>query len=790
MKLMPGAPEDVGVHSSQIRRILAHAERWVAEGAHPALVLLAARHGVIFLHAAFGSLTPEDDSPPLPPDALFPLASISKLPTTTAAMILVEDGLLSLTRPVREYIPELVGEHKDRILVHHLPTHTAGLDDDAVMAAVGEKEAASAPVPPLEESEHPVVHRILHYSLDVPLAFPPGARQKYSDIGIYLLGEIVRRVSGKSLEAFARERIFDPLGMKDTFYSVPEEIRHRIVLRPADVPYAVYNTPEWQDRPSPSGGAYATAIDLAAFCQMFLNAGHYGGKRILGPATVAAMTRNQIPGVSARFGDKVFPEACWGFGWSVNYPFKDRIYGEPLLPRSAFNHGGAGGVECWIDPERDIVGVFFSVSPVVDEYDFSVTEADLFMNVVTAAVDVDGTQGRGRPAATKPDARRAAGPAVLRTGKPVEAGISPERCRLMLELAGRWLESGICSELILLVARQGIIALHEAFRRSEARKDAPPLALSTLFPLGPLTEPLTAAAALILVEEGRLGLNRPVVDYLPELAGRGKRKARMRIHNLLTHTSGFRDETLERTALKRTRRSIPSATDRSRPGSLAGDYRLVLETPLDKSAGAEMAPAASNYNLLGEIIARVASKSLADFAQERIFEPLGMNDTYFGASDQAEGDLGGDGASWRDFPIGSTGALSTALDMAVFAQMILNQGIYGGKRIFSPASVSAMTSNWIPGVPARLPGTGSLEGSRGYGWILRGANKQRAFAEPLLSERSFSQGEPGGCMLWVDPDYDLIAAMFCLPDAHTEAGQTKDNHDLLISTVAASIEAL
>src|SRR5205809_729885 len=106
MKLRAGSPEEAGMSASRIRQAVSLAESWVAQGITPALVILAARRGVIVLHEAFGRLTPEPDSPPVQRDTIFPLASISKPIAATAAMILVEDGLLGLNRPVSDYVPE------------------------------------------------------------------------------------------------------------------------------------------------------------------------------------------------------------------------------------------------------------------------------------------------------------------------------------------------------------------------------------------------------------------------------------------------------------------------------------------------------------------------------------------------------------------------------------------------------------------------------------------------------------------------------------------------------------
>jgi len=123
-KLRIGSPEEVGMSAQRVRHVVDLAEGWVAQGVHPALVVLAARRGVIVLHEAFGRLMPQEDAPLTALDTLFPLTSLTKPVTATAAMILVEDGRLGPNRPVAEYIPEFTGEGKEKVLVHHLLTHT------------------------------------------------------------------------------------------------------------------------------------------------------------------------------------------------------------------------------------------------------------------------------------------------------------------------------------------------------------------------------------------------------------------------------------------------------------------------------------------------------------------------------------------------------------------------------------------------------------------------------------------------------------------------------------------
>jgi CubicO group peptidase (beta-lactamase class C family) len=369
MKLSVGDAGEVGISAIAVEGIRARCAEWVDEGVHPSLVVLAARKGVIFLHEAFGKLTPADDSPPLTVDAIVPLSSLVKPITTSCAMLLVEDGLLGLNRPVQEYIPEFTGEGKEQVMVHQLFTHTSGITDDPLEKAIESYEEGSIDPSGIDDSLHPFVHRILQLGYDLPLTNQPGEVMEYSNYGIYLIGEVTRRLSGMSLNSFASQRLFQPLGMDHTSYGLPQEQRSMYCFRPEDAPHPVYNETDFLDRPSPTSGGFSTAMDMAIFGQMFLNGGHYGDVRVF----------------RAKYFDEEFPEAGWGLGWSTHENYKGEVYGEQLLSDSAYGHGGASGVVLWMDPERDLLFVFFSV--IMQELDSRpMLGADLFMNMVAAAV--------------------------------------------------------------------------------------------------------------------------------------------------------------------------------------------------------------------------------------------------------------------------------------------------------------------------------------------------------------------------------------------------------------------
>ena len=380
MKLRHGMPEEVGMSAERVRHIVDLAEGWVAQGITPALAVLVARRGVIVIHEAFGRLTPEPNSPPLELDTIFPLASLTKPITATGAMILVEEGLLSLTHPVCQYIPEFVGEGKDAVMVHHLLTHTSGLREED-LDEYAEKRKGTVEIPPPDETRHPWINEYLFLRHDAPLWKPPGTEMSYADYNYRLLGEIMRRISKKSLDIFASERIFGPLGMKDSYYGTPDSVRHRIVVRPADAPFnEVINL--WMEVPLGSDGVISTTMDMAIFGQMFLNRGIYGDTRILSPITVAQMTRNQIPGVGSRHRDEFFPEASWGLGWNIHGDKKHMD--APVLGSSkVFRHGGLGTVLLWVDPVYEIVVAYFNVSL---DSDRTFKQIDLFVNAATAAI--------------------------------------------------------------------------------------------------------------------------------------------------------------------------------------------------------------------------------------------------------------------------------------------------------------------------------------------------------------------------------------------------------------------
>ncbi len=402
MELSYGTPEEAGMLPDRVERVKALAEGWVADGVTPSLVVLAARRGVIFLHEAYGVLTPEPDSPPLERDSIFPLMSGTKPFTAACVMTLAEDGLVGLVRPVRDYFPEISADGTEEILVHHLLAHLSGWSDFDVALEVQRRREAGGEPPTPAPGQHPDIAAALHLQCTTPLAFPAGEAMEYCQFNYQLLGDLVRRVSGIAIERFARERIFEPLGMQDSSYVLPPEHRERKVRRASGSPWSAATGPffrgidseQHEGLPAGAGGMHSSAHDYAVFAQMLMNGGDYGGRRILSGASVEAMRRNQVPeGTPARWtrllnGERVTHEFPGGYGYGL-FPSDGSItpyLNGGLASRSSFAHAGAGGSYFWADPERDLVGVYLSVIPrFLDDGITRDWRADLFVDAVTAA---------------------------------------------------------------------------------------------------------------------------------------------------------------------------------------------------------------------------------------------------------------------------------------------------------------------------------------------------------------------------------------------------------------------
>ena len=308
----------------------------IAEGKLPGCVVAIGRHDGVVLRRAYGDRAVEPERVPMTLDTVFDLASLTKpIATATSVMVLVDRGQVALDDPASRYVPELAVPGKQSITLRHLLTHTSGL-------------VADTPISDYEHERDEVIRRIAASKLRAA----PGQQFIYSDAGFLLLEEVVRRVTQRGLDEFAREAIFAPLGMTETGFLPREELRRRAA--PTEQRDGAWIQGEVHDpRAHLLGGVaghaglFSTADDVALYARAMLQRGELGDHRILSPRVAQVFTaRHDVPG------------AIRALGWDVKSPFSTNR-GDGLSLR-AFGHGGFTGTSLWIDPESDLFVVFLS----------------------------------------------------------------------------------------------------------------------------------------------------------------------------------------------------------------------------------------------------------------------------------------------------------------------------------------------------------------------------------------------------------------------------------------------
>ena len=332
-------PAARAVDAATLARVDAIVEQAIADKQVPGAVLLVGQGAQVLYQKAYGrrAVSPVDE--PMTLDTVFDMASVTKVvATATSVMILVEEGKIRLTDRVASYIPDFGRYGKGGITVRHLLTHVSGLRPDLDLGDDSWKGYDKAMALAAEEI----------------LASPPGERFVYSDIGFFLLGDIVARVSGMPFDRFARERVFAPLGMKDSMFNPPESLRPRIAPTQLCTPYGwpcdgpgqvmlrgVVHDPTARRMHGVAGhaGLFSTAADIARYCQMILNGGSLDGVRVLSPLGVMKMTSAATPAGMA---------TVRGLGWDVDTSYSSNR-GE-LFPVGSFGHTGFTGTSVWIDP--------------------------------------------------------------------------------------------------------------------------------------------------------------------------------------------------------------------------------------------------------------------------------------------------------------------------------------------------------------------------------------------------------------------------------------------------------
>ena len=299
----------------------------IQQGQLPGAVLIVGHNGQIVHRKAYGRRALVPVAEPMTTDTLFDIASLTKVVATTPALMkLFEQGKFRLNDKITDYIPEFQGGHSD-VTIRNLFTHFSGLAPDV-----------------------PLDRPWTGYDTGVRLAAttrpqgPPGGRFVYSDINFILLGELVHRLSGQTLADYAREKIFLPLGMKETMFQPPASLVPRIApterLNGGAPLRGGVHDPTARNMGGVAGhaGVFATGDDLARFAQMMLNGGELGGVSLFSPLTVEKFTEPQSP-----------PDQpiLRGLGWDIDSPYSGNR-GE-LFPIGSYGHTGFTGTSMWID---------------------------------------------------------------------------------------------------------------------------------------------------------------------------------------------------------------------------------------------------------------------------------------------------------------------------------------------------------------------------------------------------------------------------------------------------------
>lgn len=316
----------------------------IADRASPGVAIAVGRYGRLVFQQGWGRQTWTPAAPPASDSTIYDMASLTKVvATTTAAMLMEEDGRLDIERPVVSYLPEFNDPEKAPITVRMLLLHTSGMKQYQFLY----REVRGRAQYLQRINAKPLLHR-------------PDERLDYSDWNMMVLQQVVERVAGRPLDSLLAERVYGPLGMRDTGFNPPASRRPRIAptevqaFRGGQLWGVVHDENAWaMGGVSGHAGLFSSARDLAVFAQMLLNGGEYGGTRVLRPETVARWTARQRT------------DAARALGWEMPSP---RSSAGRYFSARSFGHTGFTGTSIWADPEKQLFVVLLTnrVDPTRD----------------------------------------------------------------------------------------------------------------------------------------------------------------------------------------------------------------------------------------------------------------------------------------------------------------------------------------------------------------------------------------------------------------------------------------
>ena len=341
--------------------------------------------------------------------------------------------------------------------------------------------------------------------------------------------------------------------------------------------------------------------------------------------------------------------------------------------------------------------------------------------------------------------------AQLRPGSPSDVGMSASQLERAAGLVQSEVESGRMGAAAILVARHGRVVLRRGFGRLSPAPDAPAVGPDSVFLLASITKPVTACSLMLLVERGLVSLSDPVVHYLPDFSGGERDKVQVR--DLLRHASGLPDMLPENIELRRAH------------APLSEFVRHTCTTPLLFSQGSAFRYQSMGILLAAQIVEQLSGERLRDFEKKEIFDPLGMKDSSLGLGGRRISDLvncatrpdadpadnerfGPNSLYWRDMGCPWGGMHSSTSDLAVLLEAFLDGGLHAGKRVFSVATVKAMTSHQ----------NAELKAPWGLGWALGRSRAWNAFGD-LVSGGAFGHAGATGTMAWADPETQVLCVI-------------------------------
>ena len=350
-------PESVGVSSERLERIGTAVQRSIDEKRIAGAITLVARRGRVVWLKPQGMMDREA-SKPMRPDTMFRICSMTKPITSVAVMMLYEEGHFLLEDPISKYLPEFKNPKvliqpssgaaytipaAREITIRDLLRHTSGLSyhwNDRLGPLYAAANVAHGLLP-YDGTIEDNVKRLA----GVPLLFNPGDRWEYS-LGVDVLGRLVEVVSGKALDEFFRTRIFEPLGMKDTYFYPPENKLERLAT--AYTFYAEKGLNRFPDTPI-TEGSFVYSADYARFCQMMLDGGKAGSTRLLSRKSIELMTQDQL--------GKISPDQGFGLGFGVE---GEKVPLSELGSPGEFNWGGFFYTAFSIDPKEQMIVIFMA----------------------------------------------------------------------------------------------------------------------------------------------------------------------------------------------------------------------------------------------------------------------------------------------------------------------------------------------------------------------------------------------------------------------------------------------